>query len=290
MQPPRTPPRPVAARVRSPNWDGATRSATTPRAGETPRAALAAARGSRSPPGSDLALEHAHPYAVDGAVRIEPLRADFGAIHDRPAAEQAVDVVQVLQAFGAGVVAVVRDEAHRLEERRRTEVTVGVPPIRRTEPGAARAQDALVESVELGAVGGGLQALALGRRLVVDDVRSDRMVMVEEARHVDHEIADHGEAWQRAQRHRLLQRVERRDAGESVAPVDVHRIRSARPLAARATKSETVVLLAQAYERVEQHPVAMARGELVGLHARPGIGLRVVAVDQEAHRRLPPKR
>jgi hypothetical protein len=62
---------------------------------------------------------------------------------------------------------------------------------------AAGAQDALVQAVELFALFGRLQALLLGRRIVVDQVRLDRVVLLEELGHVDDQVADDRQAGQR---------------------------------------------------------------------------------------------
>jgi hypothetical protein len=81
------------------------------------------------------------------------------------AAEQAVRVFQVVQALAGGLVAAVGDEAVGLQQTGRADELVGVPPEAGAAGGAAGAQDALVQAVELFALFGRLQALLLGRRL-----------------------------------------------------------------------------------------------------------------------------
>ncbi len=46
------------------------------------------------------------------------------------------------------------------------------------------------------------------------------------------------------------------DAGQAVSAVDVHRIRAAHPFAARFAHGQRGVLLFQAQQHIQQHPVA----------------------------------
>ena len=96
--------------------------------------------------------------------RVEVLRADVDAVHDGMAAEQAVRVLEVVEALGGRLVARVGDEAVGLQQAGRADELVRVPPERRAGGRAAGAQDALVEAVQLLALLRRLQALALGRR------------------------------------------------------------------------------------------------------------------------------
>jgi hypothetical protein len=65
------------------------------------------------------------------------------------AAEQAVRVFEVVQPLAGGLVAAVGDEAVGLQQTGRADELVGVPPEARAAGGAAGAQDALVQAVEL---------------------------------------------------------------------------------------------------------------------------------------------
>ena len=118
----------------------------------------------------------------------------------------------------------------------------GIPPERRAGGRAARAQDALVQAVQLFALLRRLQPLLLGRRLIVDQIGLDRVVLLEELRHVHDQVADHRQARQRPHHDRLLQIGQLGDARQPVLAVDVHRIRPAHALAAGAAERERVVL------------------------------------------------
>ena len=102
---------------------------------------------SRGP--SDRALHQEFLDLADRPRGIEALRADVDAVHDRVAAEQAVRVLEVVEALVGRLVARVGDEAVGLQQARRADELVRVPPERRARGRAAGAQDALVEAVQL---------------------------------------------------------------------------------------------------------------------------------------------
>src|SRR5690606_16946252 len=92
------------------------------------------------------------PDVSNGARGVQPLRAEGHAVHDAAAAEYAEGIFQARQTLLRLVVPAVREEAIRRQEARRADELVRVPP----EGGAARrtagAENALIESVELGAI------------------------------------------------------------------------------------------------------------------------------------------
>lgn len=89
----------------------------------------------------------------NGQARVEPLGARPRAVENRVAAVQAHRVVEGVLALLVALVARVDEPAVRLQQDGRAEVLLRVPPVRRARGGAARAQDALVQPVELLAVG-----------------------------------------------------------------------------------------------------------------------------------------
>src|SRR5688572_17709737 len=82
---------------------------------------------------------------ADRLRRVESLRTDIDAIHDRVAPEQPVRVLQVVEPLVGRLVARICNEAIGLEQTRRADELVGIPPERRTRGGATRAEYALVE-------------------------------------------------------------------------------------------------------------------------------------------------
>src|SRR5690606_41986917 len=86
---------------------------------------------------------------ADRMRRVGPLRTDVGAVHDRMATEQAVWIFQIVQSLAGGFVAAIHDEPVGLQQAGGADELVGVPPERRARRGAARAQDALVQAIEL---------------------------------------------------------------------------------------------------------------------------------------------
>jgi hypothetical protein len=69
---------------------------------------------------------------------------------------QAHTVVEGLLALGGTLVARVDQPAIRLQQDGRTQVFLAIPPVGRARGGAARAENAFVQTVELLAVGGRL--------------------------------------------------------------------------------------------------------------------------------------
>src|SRR5690606_37735392 len=85
----------------------------------------------------------------DGQRGVEPLRAGPRAVHDGVATVQLKRVFQVLQARTGVLVARVDDPAVGLQQDRRAQVTLAIPPVARAAGRAAGAQDALVQAVQL---------------------------------------------------------------------------------------------------------------------------------------------
>ncbi|SAK98478.1 hypothetical protein AWB79_07602 [Caballeronia hypogeia] len=194
------------------------------------------------------------------------------------ATEQTIRIFQVVEAFARRLIAAVRDEAIGLQQARRAHELVRVPPEARARGRAARAQNALVETVELVALHRRLQALLFRRRRVIDQIRLDRMILVEELREVADQVAHHRQTRQRTQHDLLRQFVQIRQTGEAVLAVDVHRIGPAHAFAARATERQRFIEFFQLHQRVEQHAL-MRQIQLVRLHARRCVLVRIVAID-----------
>src|SRR5262245_48055187 len=112
---------------------------------------------------SHLPLDHHLLDLGDGLGRVEALRARLGAVEDGVAAVEAEGILEVVEPFTGRLVAAVDQPALRLQQDGRTEIAVAVPPIARARGRAAGAQDALVEAVELDAIGVALSPLLLGR-------------------------------------------------------------------------------------------------------------------------------
>src|SRR6202030_1223782 len=103
----------------------------------------------RLKPALHLPLDH-HALDIGNCLRrIQVLRAGLGAIHDGVAAIEPERVFQIVQPLAGRLIARVDDPALRLQQRRRPEIAVRIPPIARAGCGAAGAQNALVEPVEL---------------------------------------------------------------------------------------------------------------------------------------------
>src|SRR3954465_9501006 len=98
---------------------------------------------------SDLALDHQLLGLGDRLGRVEALRADVGAVHDRVAAIEAERILELVQPLAGHLLAAVGEPAIGLEQDGRAEEAVRIPPIARAGGGTTGAEDALVEAVEL---------------------------------------------------------------------------------------------------------------------------------------------
>src|SRR5690606_6672123 len=183
---------------------------------------------------SDLALQHQLLDGADGLRGVQPLRAGPRAVHDGVAAVELERVLEVVQALAGILVARVHDPAVGLEQDRGAQVAVAVPPVAGARGAAAGAQDALVQAVELGAVGLRLQALAVRRRRALGAQPGlDRGVLGVEVGQVRDQVLDHVHVRQRVDRDLPLAAVlDGLGAGQRVGAVDVHRARTADALAA----------------------------------------------------------
>src|SRR5690606_7204202 len=138
----------------------------TPPQPRTPRATPPAARFAalRAAAASAMPRQHELLDLADRLGGIQALRAGPGAVHDGVAAVELERILEFVQPRAGVLVAAVHDPAMGLEQDRRPQVTLAVPPVARAGGAAAGAQDALVQAVELVAVGRRLQPLAVRRR------------------------------------------------------------------------------------------------------------------------------
>ena len=104
---------------------------------------------------------HLQPDLLNGVRRLQPFGAHLGAVHDRATAEQAVGIVQIVQALLRCMFTAVDDEPVGLYQARRADKFIRVPPERGALAAAAAAHDALVGAVQFISLGGRLKAFFL---------------------------------------------------------------------------------------------------------------------------------
>ena len=88
----------------------------------------------------------------------------MGAVHDRVAAIEAEGVLEAIKPLALRFVTGIDEPAIGLQQDRRTEIPVSVPPVAGTRRRAAGAEDAFVKAVELRPILRGLQPFLLRRR------------------------------------------------------------------------------------------------------------------------------
>src|SRR5579883_730602 len=214
--------------------------------------------------------------------RVEALRTGLGAVHDGVAAVEAERVLEIIEPLALGLVAAVGQPAIGLQQDRRAEVALALPPVGRAGGRAAEAQDALPQAVELGALLGRLQALASRRLGGRFQPRLDRGKLRVRHREIRHQVLDHRHMRQRVDLDVALHVVDVLGTGERVGAVDVHRARAAHALAAGAAEGQRAVdLVLDLDQRVQDHRPAGREIDLVGVEARVLPVVRRPAVDLE---------
>lgn len=106
-----------------------------------------------------LSEGHALLDLSNGQSRVETLWTGPRAVEDGVATVQTHAVVESILALGSALVTGVGDPAVGLEEHGWSEVLLAVPPVRWAGCAAACAENALVQTVELAAVGLALAVL-----------------------------------------------------------------------------------------------------------------------------------
>src|SRR6266851_38426 len=101
--------------------------------------------------GTSTAFGHHSLGVGNRSRRVEPFWAGLGAVHDGVAAVEPERVLEPVEALAGALVAAVGEPPIGLQQDRRTEITVLVPPVARAGGRAAEAEDALPQPVELGA-------------------------------------------------------------------------------------------------------------------------------------------
>src|SRR5713101_3283467 len=127
--------------------------------------------------GTSPALGHHSLGIGNRARRVEAFRAGLGAVHDGVAAIEPERVLEPVEALAGALVAAVGEPAVGLQQDRRAEIAVLVPPIARAGGRAAEAEDALPQAVKFRALFRRLVALAVRRRLIGLQPGLDQLVL-----------------------------------------------------------------------------------------------------------------
>ena len=129
---------------------------------------------------------------------------------------------------------------------------------------------------------GRLKSLGGRRRIVVDQVGHDRLVMIEERLHVDDQVLDHRQAEDRLDGHHVgSQRTDQGLAGQLVGAVDSHGVGAADPVRARATQAQRIVLAVLDLQEHIEDAVHRIGGQFELLPARRGVALGIIPLDPD---------
>src|SRR6185437_10303519 len=192
-------------------------------------------------------------------------------------------ILERIQPLALGIIPAVREPSPCLQQYSGAQEPIAVPPVAGTPRSAAEAEDALVVTIELLAVGYGLQPLVLlRRRLARLQPRLDHRILRERVRLIGHEVLDDREIRERIDGGGACHLGDEACAGEPVRAIQGHGAGAADALAARAAEGETGVDLAfDPDQGIEHHGAALIEVHLEGIEARVAAGFRVVAIDLE---------
>ena len=215
---------------------------------------------------------------------LSPFGQRLGAVHDRVAAIETERILEPVEALAGALITTVGKPAVGLQQDRRAEILVLVPPVARARRRAAEAQDALPHAIELGAVLGRLPALAVRRRLIRLQPRLDQLVLRVQSGQVGDEILQDRQVRQRRDPARSwLEAVDRGQTGERVGPIDVHRAGAAHAFTAGSPERQRRIdLVVDLDQRVENHRSALIEIDFEHIDRRVGVLVRIPAIDPEA--------
>src|ERR1700688_4593377 len=171
-----------------------------------------------------IAFGH-HPLGIGNRTRrVEPFRGGVGAVEEGVAAIETERILEPVEALAGMLIPTVDQPPMRLQQDRWAEIAILIPPVARARRRAAEAKNAFPRAVEFCAFLWRLTALAIGWRLIRLHPWLDKSVLRIETGEVRDEILQHLEVRQRRDAARsFLQAVHRRQTGQRVDPVDVHR-------------------------------------------------------------------
>jgi hypothetical protein len=237
----------------------------------------------------DLPRNRRHLQLTNRLRDLDLARADQRTVEGGVTARDARSLTDDVQSLGGRLVAAVEDKAVRRHQRGGTEIIV-TGPERRAGGGATRAQDAFRGFIEAGALFDALPALlpVRGKRGLVDEIRQDLLVIIEERVHVHDQVFDDLQAQQRLDGDVIANVAHQNLAGQIIAPVDTQRIRAAHAVRARTAEGERAIVIAlHLFEQVE-HAVGLFPFEGVFLVVGFRVHFGVVTENFQCyqHRRL----
>src|SRR5699024_10574232 len=145
--------------------------------------------------------------------RIQPLGTGARAIQNGVATIHLERVFERIQALRRGLVATVDQPAMGLQQCRRTEEAITVPPVAGAAGGAAKAENAFVVAVKLGALGRRLAPFTPARRWRLRlQPWLDGFVLRERMALIADQILDHVQVVERINSNWVFHLVQRADA------------------------------------------------------------------------------
>lgn len=202
--------------------------------------------------------------------RVQTLGARTSAVEDGVATVKRERVLEHVAALVRGIVTRVDDPAVSLHKHSRAKVHVLVPPVRRARRRAARAENALVQAINVTALLRALlELVALRRWRRRLKPRLHTLVLLVEKRQVRHKVLDDVHVRKRVDLRVRRLAVNAAKASQSVLAVNVHGATAANALTARAAERERrVFLILDLKQRIKNHRARLVQVNAVLLHVR----------------------
>ncbi|AEM42305.1 hypothetical protein KVU_2465 [Ketogulonicigenium vulgare WSH-001] len=201
--------------------------------------------------------------------RVQAFWTSLGAVHDRMAAIQLERIFQLIQTLARRLVAAVDDPAIGMQQGRRPQIAIRVPPIAGTSGRARGAHHAFIKTVQLFAILDRLAPFFLRCIGLGFQPRHNAGMLGIEMRQIRYQILDHRHMRQRIDADIAADFVQAIDAGQSILPVDIHRARAADPLAAGPAEGQgRVDLVLDLDQNVQHHRAALIQIDEIGVEAR----------------------
>jgi len=221
----------------------------------------------------------------DGPAGVEALGTSLGAVHDGVTSVYAEGVSEFVESFSRVLISGVNDPSVSLHKDSGTKVPISIPPVAGAGGGAAGAQDALVQAVQLGSVVHALQDLLLAvvHLVLIVSLQPglNAPVLFIEVVHVRDEILDNIHVRQRVDLGGLVVGLNLGQAGKGVHASNVHSARATDAFPAGPSEGQGGVhLVLDLDQSVQDHGATVVQVDLVVLHLGLGSGiLGVIPVD-----------
>ena len=191
-------------------------------------------------------------------------------------------VFQIVQTLARGLIAAVNNPAIGVQQSRRAEIAIPIPPIGRARGRAAGAHHTFIQPIKLFAILDRLQPF-FGRPVGFSlKPGHDRGMLGIEMRQVWDQILYNRHMRQRIDLHIPLDLIHAIDTGQRIHPVNIHRTGATNPLPAGPAKGQgRINFTLDLDQSIQNHRAACVHIYEIGIHLRGFAIIRVPAINLE---------